>query len=74
MLSAAVLVFLPKCPLCLAAWLTIATGIGFSPTGAEWVRRSIVLLWLAAVSPMLLRLVSGDAAAFLRRVHWTSLS
>jgi hypothetical protein len=59
MLPAAVLVVLPKCPLCLAAWLTLATGIGFSATGAAWVRVILVVSWVAAValafSPMVRR-------------------
>ncbi len=33
-----VLVLLPKCPLCLAAWLTVATGIGVSVAAAARVR------------------------------------
>jgi hypothetical protein len=64
-LPAAALVLLPKCPLCLAAWLTVATGIGFSAAGAEWVRASLVLslvlFGVAAVAPMFWRKVFGRA-------------
>jgi hypothetical protein len=45
----AVLVLLPKCPLCLAAWLTLATGFSFSAAGASWLRGSIMLLWATAL-------------------------
>jgi hypothetical protein len=55
MLSAVVLVLLPKCPLCLAAWLTVVTGVGFSAAGAAWVRGSFVLLWALIVAPMVWR-------------------
>jgi hypothetical protein len=54
-LPAAVLVLLPKCPLCLAAWLTVATGVSFSAASAAWVRASILLLCVAALLPMLWR-------------------
>ncbi len=46
----ALLVLLPKCPLCLAAWLTVATGAGFSAAGAAWVRGMILLFWVAALA------------------------
>jgi len=49
-LPGAVLVLLPKCPLCLAAWLTVATGIGFSATGAAWARGMVVLFGVIAVA------------------------
>ena len=49
-LPGAALVLLPKCPLCLAGWLTAATGIGFSATGAEWASGVAVVLWIAAVA------------------------
>ena len=49
-LPGAALVFLPKCPLCLAAWLTFATGISFSAADAVWLRGSVVLLWVAVVA------------------------
>lgn len=47
-LPGAVLVLLPKCPLCLAAWLTVVTGVGFSAAGAAWVRGILVVFWVAA--------------------------
>lgn len=49
-LPGAVLVLLPKCPLCLAAWLTVATGVGFSAAGAAWVRGMLVVFSVAAVA------------------------
>jgi hypothetical protein len=48
-LPGAVLLFLPKCPLCLAAWLTVVTGIGISAAAAACVRGLIVLFSVAAV-------------------------
>lgn len=46
----AALLLLPKCPLCLAAWLTAATGLGFSATGAVWVRATVAILCIAAMA------------------------
>jgi hypothetical protein len=46
---------LPKCPLCLAAWLTVATGVTFSTAGAMWLRWSLVLLWIGALLLMIWR-------------------
>jgi len=44
------LVLLPKCPMCLAAWLALATGIGFTATGAAWLQGTLAVLSLAAVA------------------------
>ena len=46
-LPATALVLLPKCPLCLAIWLTALTGFGFSAVIAAWVRGSLVMLSVA---------------------------
>ena len=44
------LVLLPKCPLCLAAWLTMATGISIPGAAAAGVRGVIVVFWVAGVA------------------------
>jgi hypothetical protein len=59
-LPGAVLVFLPKCPLCLAAWLTVATGVGFSAAGAAWARGMLVVFWVAAVARIIWRRALGN--------------
>ena len=48
--SGAVLMLLPKCPLCLAAWLTLATGLGVPAAAAARVRGLIVIFWVAAMT------------------------
>jgi len=50
LLPGALLVLLPKCPMCLAAWLAIATGIGFTATGAAWLRGTLAVLSVTAVA------------------------
>jgi hypothetical protein len=60
-LPGTLLLFLPKCPLCLAAWLTVVTGIGISPAAAAWVRELIVVFSVAAVALA--------AAQIVRRTH-----
>jgi hypothetical protein len=49
-LYGAVVVLLPKCPMCLAAWLTVVTGIGVSAAAAERVRVLMVVFWFAALA------------------------
>ena len=44
------LILLPKCPMCLAVWLTVATGVGVSATAAAWARGALVVVWIAAVA------------------------
>ncbi|MFN7999235.1 MAG: hypothetical protein U0Q18_36790 [Bryobacteraceae bacterium] len=55
LLPGAVLVLLPKCPLCLAAWLTVATGIGVSAALASRVRGVMIAFWVAAVAFAVMR-------------------
>jgi hypothetical protein len=49
-LPGALLVLLPKCPLCLAAWLSVATGIAVPAAAVARVRGLIVVFWAAAVA------------------------
>ena len=72
-LPGAVLVLLPKCPLCLAAWLTVVTGVGFSAAGAAWVPWMVVVFWVAVVAfaaaLIVRRRASGRPPAPLHRLH-----
>ena len=56
-MPAVVLLILPKCPMCLAAWLTLATGLSVSAAGAAWVRVAVVVVWAAAVAHLVWRRV-----------------
>ncbi|HEY3456586.1 MAG TPA: hypothetical protein VGK64_18550 [Bryobacteraceae bacterium] len=56
-LPGAAVVLLPKCPLCLAAWLTAATGIGFSAAGATWARGALVMFWIAVLLLVVMSIV-----------------
>ena len=51
-LPGAALVLLPKCPLCLAAWLTVATGIGISAAAVAWTRELVVAVWIILLARM----------------------
>lgn len=50
LLPAATWALLPKCPMCLAVWLTAVTGIGCSASDSLWLRWSLLLFalpWMA---------------------------
>ena len=47
-MSGAVVVVLPKCPICLAAWLTVATGVGVSAGAVAWMREAMAFGLAAA--------------------------
>lgn len=56
-LPGAVLALMPKCPLCLAGYVVVLTGIGFSASTIEYARRGVVfvcVLCLAVLSARLL--------------------
>ena len=50
MLPGAVLAMLPKCPLCLAGWLTVITGAGVSAAWVDRVRGLMVVIWVACMA------------------------
>lgn len=49
-LPGAALLLLPKCPLCVAAWLTLVTGIAVPAAAARGLRGLIVLFWITALA------------------------
>lgn len=60
-LPGAVLMLLPKCPLCLAAWLALVAGVGISAAAASYVRGVMVAFWVVAVALTAAQIIRGRA-------------
>jgi hypothetical protein len=60
-LPGAALMLLPKCPMCIAAWLALVTGIGVSAAAAMWVRGLIVVIWVVGAAVVMRQMMRGQA-------------
>ena len=55
LLPSALLVLMPKCPACMAAYIAMATGLGISLPAAANVRLMLIVLCIASLSLLALR-------------------
>jgi hypothetical protein len=55
LLPSALLVLMPKCPACLAAYIAMATGLGISLPAAANVRVMLITLCIASLSWLTIR-------------------
>ena len=64
MVPGVILVLLPKCPACLAAYVAIGTGIGLSLSIATYLRLLLVIVCVASLSYLAARRVRRVALLF----------
>ena len=55
------LVLMPKCPLCVAAYVALFTGVGISVTAARWIQILMLTICLISLSYLTVRLIRRRA-------------
>jgi len=64
LLPSATLLLLPKCPLCLAGYIALGTGIGLSVSGATYLRLVLIVLCVTTLFYVAIRQISRLTARF----------
>jgi hypothetical protein len=62
-----ILALLPKCPLCIAAYIALGTGIGISVSTATYLRLGLMTGCAVALLVLAMRAVVKNLAAYQRR-------
>jgi len=58
---ATLLVLMPKCPMCVAAYFALFTGIGISVSTARWIQILMLVFCLASLAYLVVRFWRGRA-------------
>jgi len=59
---ALILLLLPKCPMCVAVYIALLTGIGLSVQTASWLRGTIIAFCIAAITLSAMRFLHRKLA------------
>jgi hypothetical protein len=66
---AAILALIPKCPMCLAAYVALWTGIGLSISAAIYLRASLLVVSIALILFLAVRSVHRLIHKFSQQEH-----
>ena len=66
---ASILALLPKCPVCVAAYVALATGLGISVTAASYLRTGVIMACVATLLVVVVRTVGNCTRKRATHVH-----
>jgi hypothetical protein len=66
---ASILALLPKCPVCVAAYVALASGLGISVTAASYLRTGVIIACVATLLFVVVRTVGNCTRRRMTDVH-----